>query len=112
MDEAGTTSTAQADGRRARVALRGDIDIVTAPDVREDALRVLHAPVEQVEVDLSGCTFLDSAGVALLGALWSRSRDLGATFVLLDPPTNVRVVLTIAGFAGLLHEPAPAEEQP
>jgi anti-anti-sigma factor len=102
MDEA--SGAARAERSRAVVVLRGDIDVVTVPDVRERALALLATPVERVQVDMSGCTFLDSAGIALLGGLWSRARELDAEFVLTDPPTNVRVVLTIAGLAGLIDD--------
>lgn len=86
----------------ATIVLQGDVDIVTAPQIRSEALEVLGASVHQVRVDLSQCTFLDSAGVALVAVLWGRSRDLDAPFSLVDPPTNVQVVLTIAGLANLV----------
>jgi anti-anti-sigma factor len=92
----------------ATVFLRGDVDIVNAPEIRSQALEALDASVDRVQVDLSRCTFLDSAGVALVAVLWGRSRDLQAPFALLDPPTNVQVVLTIAGLSGLV-EPRASE---
>lgn len=111
-DDVSATSTGEVDGSRARLTLRGDVDVVTAPALREQALDLLQPPLSVVDVDLSGCTFLDSAGIALLGALWARARELGAELVLRDPPTNVRVVLTIAGLAGLLEETGPPREEP
>lgn len=91
----------------ATIALRGDVDIVTAPEIRSQALEVLDSAVRQVRVDLSACTFLDSAGIALVAVLWGRSRDIAARFSLLDPPTNVQVVLSIAGLSGLIEAGTP-----
>jgi len=104
MDDASAGSTVTTADGRALVSLRGDVDVTTVPAVREQAFDVLVPPLAEVRVDLSGCTFLDSAGIALIGVLWGRAHDLGARFVLADPPTNVRVVLTIAGLAGLIVE--------
>jgi anti-anti-sigma factor len=88
----------------ATITLHGDVDIVNAPRIRSQALDVLDPSVRRVQVDLSQCTFLDSAGIALVAVLWGRSRDLRAPFALLDPPTNVQVVLTIAGLSTLVEQ--------
>ncbi len=88
----------------ATITLQGDVDIVNAPDLRAQALGALDPSVQRVQVDLSRCTFLDSAGIALLAVLWGRARDLRAPYVLLDPPTNVEVVLTIAGLSALVQQ--------
>jgi anti-anti-sigma factor len=114
MDDGSDGSTVTTAGGRALVELRGDVDVMTVPALRDEAFGVLEPPIEEVRVDLSRCTFLDSAGIALLGVLWGRARDLGARFVLSHPQTNVRVVLTIAGLSGLIGEDGgqPAEVTP
>jgi anti-anti-sigma factor len=114
MDDASTGSTVRSADGQALVSLHGDVDVMTVPAVREQAFDVLVPPLAEVRVDLSGCTFLDSAGIALIGVLWGRARDLGARFVLAEPATNVRVVLTIAGLAGLIVEDGgePSEVAP
>jgi anti-anti-sigma factor len=97
----------------ATIALRGEVDIVTVPPVRDSALRALQPPLREVRVELAECTFLDSAGIAALAALWSRARELDAAFALLHPQTNVRVVLAIAGLSDLVvddaADPTPRE---
>lgn len=90
----------------ALVALRGEVDITTVPSVRQRALQALQPPLDEVRVDLEGCTFLDSAGIAAIAALWRRAQDLGATFRLQRPQTNVRVVLAIAGLSDLITDEA------
>lgn len=91
---------------RALIALRGEVDITTVPPVRERALQALEPPLDEVRVDLAACTFLDSAGIAALAALWRRAQELGATFRLQRPQTNVRVVLAIAGLSELITDDA------
>jgi anti-sigma B factor antagonist len=49
------------------VTVRGDVDASTAPDLRRCLLEVLGRPdVADVDLDLSGVTFLDSAGLTAL----------------------------------------------
>jgi anti-anti-sigma factor len=46
--------------------LAGELDMESAPDVRARLYEALSAGAEGLSLDLSGLTFLDSAGVELL----------------------------------------------
>ena len=60
------------------VAVRGDVDATTAPDLRACLLEALHRPdVTDVEVDLSSVTFLDSAGLTVLVAAHQAAQRAG-----------------------------------
>ena len=48
------------------LAVFGEIDIVTAPDLDAAVARALAAPVRHLVVDLSGVTFFGSLGLATL----------------------------------------------
>jgi anti-sigma B factor antagonist len=49
------------------VTVRGDVDATTAPGLRACLLAALEGPgAADVEVDLTGVTFLDSAGLTVL----------------------------------------------
>lgn len=48
------------------LAVFGEIDIATAPDLEEAVTRALAAPVAHLVVDLSGVTFFGSPGLATL----------------------------------------------
>jgi anti-anti-sigma factor len=90
-------------GRPTVVQPRGDLDMLTAPVLRQ---RVDDALAEHgsLVIDLSGVTFVDSAGLrALLLA-----RDAGPV-ELRDPSTVVRQTFEIARMASVLGEgPPPA----
>jgi len=73
------------------VFVTGELDLATAPRL-DEALAALTADV--IVVDLSGCTFLDSAGIR---ALVGTARKLGET------DRGLRVVTSDAGVLRLLE---------
>ena len=51
---------------RAVVRLTGELDVATAPRVREEIDRLIEHGVWTVIVDLSSLSFIDSSGMAVL----------------------------------------------
>jgi anti-sigma B factor antagonist len=97
-------------GAVAGVAVRGELELATAPDLTaalDDAIRRSSGPFV---IDLSTVGFLDSSGISCLvraRALLGRDdRTLG----LVCPPGNVRRVLEIAGIDDLVALYASREE--
>ena len=63
----GMTVQAVTSAESCTVTVRGDVDTDSAPDLRACLLDVLARPdVSAVELDLTGVTFLDSAGLTTL----------------------------------------------
>ena len=81
------------------VHVSGELDLATAP-VLEEALRgVSH---EQLVIDLSGCTFLDSAGIrTLVGAARDRAGTSRLCIVTADP--GIVRLLEITGVDTIIH---------
>lgn len=94
----------QRNGSRVTVALHGEVDLLSVPGLEDEVLTAATPPLDAVVVDLDGCAFLDSAGVALVAALWQQARDAGATFRLIRPRRNLRVVLAVAGMLDLVDD--------
>src|SRR4051812_43700398 len=88
------------DGRRAVLAVQGEIDLATAGDLRETLERVAEADPQQVWVDLSGVTFLDSTG---LTALVVGHRLLSDRLVVICPDGAPRLALEICGMSELFR---------
>ena len=62
------------------IAVSGEIDATTAPGLRSSLLEVLGRPgVDAVEVDLTGVTFLDSAGLSALATAHRAAEAAGHT---------------------------------
>ena len=81
------------------VHVSGELDLATAPRL-EEALADLSA--ETLVIDLSGCTFLDSAGIrTLIGAARERSGPSKLRLVTADP--GILRLLEITGVDALIH---------
>lgn len=81
-------------GRTVVLAVSGDVDIATAPALRE-MLAEAVTTYERVVVDLSGVPFLDSTGLGVLVAAHNRARVAGATLVVARPQRIVRNALRL-----------------
>lgn len=76
------------------LALAGDIDIHTAPALREQ-LANLEADGAAVVVDLAGVNFLDSSALGALVAAHRTLSDTGGSLRLAAPKAHVRKVFLI-----------------
>lgn len=81
-------------GRHHVVAVRGDVDLATAPALR-DALAAAVRESDAVVVDLAEVPFMDSTGLGVLVAAANRARAGGRTFVLARPRQIVRNALRL-----------------
>lgn len=50
----------------ARVAIEGEVDLYSSPEVRKEILALTEARTQAIVVDLGGVTYMDSSGVATL----------------------------------------------
>jgi anti-sigma B factor antagonist len=83
---------------RTIVKLCGELDIASAPGLRERLLAILsrRAPSHLI-LDLSKLQFIDSSGIAAFVNTERRARLLGCTVVLVAPQAPVSRVLQICG---------------
>lgn len=86
----------------------GEVDLATAPHVREEVLALAVNDVDGVIVDLSEVPYLDSAGVKVLFQLARDLRQRDQSLLVTVPVGSpLRRVLKITG----LHEVAPICEE-
>jgi anti-anti-sigma factor len=85
-------------GRTATVAVSGEIDVTNADRLRNALLAVLDAGARGLVVDMTGTTFLDSAGVT---ALVRTSRRASATDTTLRLAVTAPSVLRVLDLVGL-----------
>jgi anti-anti-sigma factor len=84
----------RSDGGPAEIAVEGELDLAVAGEL-EDALD--RAAPASTLVDLSGCAFLDSTGIAVVLRANRRRADGDGRIVLHSASTSVLRVLTITG---------------
>ncbi|WP_083983080.1 STAS domain-containing protein [Actinomadura hibisca] len=79
------------------VTLRGEIDIASAPDLRERLRAVLGTAGPRVVIDLSGVDFCDVSGLALLVEARRQAGSLGTDLTLSAPRPQLARLLKVTG---------------
>ena len=82
------------DRRAVRVVVRGEVDLVTAPELGRHLRGVAG---ELVEIDLSGVTFMDVRGVNVLIEASTAIDAAGGRLALRGPSPAVRRTLRLCG---------------
>ncbi len=87
-----------------RVTVRGEVDLLTSPELSATLDRVTAGSTSEVEVDLSGVRFFGCSGAAVLARAAGRARRRGGRLTVLDAPRLVQVVLRAARLDRLLND--------
>ena len=85
------------------VTASGEIDSTSAPVLKDRLDSLLDAGAEQLTVDLTGVSFLDSAGLCVLAATYRRATADGRRIRVLASSRAVIRPLQITGLLELLH---------
>jgi len=73
----------------ALVRLVGEFDLAAKATVLDALGPLCSVPSHTMELDLSGLSFIDSSGIAVLIELHHRSTECGGTLLLLNPHPQV-----------------------
>jgi anti-anti-sigma factor len=91
------------------VRLRGEIDIATAPGLRERLLELLRPGTGLVILDVSGISFCDAAGLEVLVSSHRRAMALGITLRLTSVPPRMTRLMRLHGLDRVLRtRPSPS----
>jgi anti-sigma B factor antagonist len=91
---------------RARVFLRGELDLATAPILRESVDELLTGNEHHrslVLIDLAELSFCDSSGLRALLEIRERCHRVGTNLRLTNVPANVHRVFELTGTTGVLN---------
>ena len=88
----------------------GDVDVATAPRVREQLISLLSDRSALLVVDLDGVGFLDSTGLGVIVGVLKRARTLGGDVRLVCTQPSVRRVFEITALDRTMPLAASAEE--
>ena len=92
------------------IAVTGELDIASTPYLRERLHTALRDTGAHVVIDVSGVTFCDASGLALLLDARRRVEAAGTTLVLSAPRPQLRRLLRLTGLArALTIRPAAAQ---
>lgn len=79
------------------VEVCGEIDIQSAPQLRDELLRLVRRHGPQLALDLAGVTFLDCAGVNVLLATRRRARLEGGWVQVTRASSRARRTISLLG---------------
>jgi anti-sigma B factor antagonist len=79
------------------VEVRGEVDVHSAPQLRDRLIEVLDAGKSSVVVDLSWLQFIDSTGLGALVAAYNHANTAGAEFRLVCKADRLLKVFRITG---------------
>lgn len=89
---------------RALITLAGEIDLDSAPLLREVLASCLHDAIRTIDIDLSAVAFCDCSGVNAFLNAWALSAAAGASMRLHCPRPAVARLLALTGSERLLGE--------
>ncbi len=84
------------------LALSGELDVVSAPELERCLNEVLAEDHARVKLDLSELAFVDSAGMSVLIKAKQDAESNGRTLVLGRPTEQVNRVFALVGLADWL----------
>jgi anti-sigma B factor antagonist len=76
--------------------LKGEIDLHVSPSVTASLNRMIEKKPERLVVDLSGVTYIDSAGLAALIGAMQKVEGYGGKFLLAGLQETVRSIFEIS----------------
>lgn len=88
---------------RAVVAVRGEVDLATAPELRSAVDAALDSSYGDLCLDLCGTTFMDSSGLHVLFDSHARAEALQRRLTIVCPSGAVRRLLDVTGYAERFH---------
>ena len=100
---------ADAAGAGVVVTVTGELDLSTAPRLREAIEEALDGG-RDVAVDLGGCSFIDSSGIAVLAGIAWRLKSEGRAVEIRGINERIRYIFELSGLASLdalVLEPRP-----
>lgn len=93
---------AEADGDGVSVRLHGELDMATAPRLERVLTEALDAMPDEVRLDLSELTFLDSSGIRVLVTACYRAKDQNCSLTLHSPQDAVLRTLKLTAVDRLM----------
>lgn len=95
--------TCAEEGRTLCARIEGEVDHHAARTLMAELARRVDAALPRnLELDLSGVTFMDSSGIALVLRTWRRMVELGGGMTVSHVPAQAAKVLRAAGVDKLI----------
>ena len=92
------------------ITVGGELDIATAPALRDRLAAAIDAGMQRLVIDLSALTFLDSVALATIVHAKQRLPEEGRMAIIIDPSSYVMLVFESGGLPKVLDLVETREE--
>lgn len=79
------------------IELEGEVDVYTAPQLKQQMINLLESGAKEMIVDLTKVDYLDSTALGVLIGGLKRMREMDGNMVLVCPSPRIRRVFEITG---------------
>jgi anti-sigma B factor antagonist len=83
------------------VAVSGEVDVYSAPELKESLAQLLQSGAKSVVVDLTDVAFLDSTGLGALVEARAATGDAGGSMAIVCSHERILKLFTITGLDGV-----------
>lgn len=84
------------------LAVAGEVDVATAPELWASVAGALATPPAQLVFDVAALRFIDSSGLSVIVRTYRAMQPHGGKVLLRSPSSAVRQVLDIAGIGRIV----------
>lgn len=84
------------------IAVTGEVDLFTAPDLKRAAAEAIDAGARCIVVDLTTTRFLDSTGLGVLIGIAKRVRPAGGDLAIVNTDETTANTFAITGIDGVI----------
>lgn len=92
------------------ISVQGEVDVYTAPKLREEIHRKMDEGANRVVVDLAGVAYMDSSGLGVLIGALKRARESGGDLVVSSPNARISRILEVTGLSRIFNVRPTNEE--
>lgn len=85
------------DGDKCTVILEGEVDVYTAPRLKEELVTIIGEGCANVIVDMEKVGFIDSSGLGVLVSALRRARERGGVVRIVCSRDNILKIFRITG---------------
>ena len=83
------------------IDLVGELDLATAPRLRDQLAQVSEDGADHITLDLTGLDFIDSTGLSVLVMAYTRAQSSGGALTVRHPSAAVMRIFEITGLASV-----------
>lgn len=90
-------STGSSDNNRYVISVKGEIDIYSAPGFKESLYQSISDVSQDIVLECSDLTYIDSMGLGILVGVLKRVKEKGNNVIIRNPRNTVRKLFRITG---------------